>query len=236
LNVVAIILARAGSKGIPNKNIINFCGKPLLSWSIEQAKKVKEISSVWVSSDSDAILNVAKTYGANTINRPPELSGDTVTSELAWIHAVDEIEKKGQHVDLVVALQATSPLREASDMEKALQNFKIKQCDSMFSCSELKDFLIWESSPEGVYRSINYDYQNRKRRQEFSKQYVENGSFYIFKPEVLKNYNNRFGGKIEITTMEFWKTFEIDDMEDLRMCEVLMMHYLLNKREKFERD
>lgn len=235
MNIVAIILARGGSKGIPNKNIIDFCGKPLLAWSIEQAKQVKEISSVWVSSDSETILNMARTHGANTINRPQELSGDTVTSELAWMHAVAEIEKKGQHVDLVIALQATSPLREASDMEKALQNFKTNQFDSMFSCAELKDFLIWESSAEG-YRSTNYDYRNRKRRQEFNKQYVENGSFYIFKPEVLKNYNNRFGAKIGIATMEFWKTFEIDDLEDLRMCEVLMKHYLLNKREKFGRD
>lgn len=230
MNIVAIILARGGSKGIPGKNIIDFCGKPLLSWSIEQAKQVKEISSVWVSSDSEIILNTAKSYGARTINRPTELSGDTATSEAGWLHAVNEIEKMGQKIDLIVALQATSPLREESDIEKGLQDFKTQQCDSMFSCAELKDFLIWEFSTDGKYKSINYDYQNRKRRQEFGRQYVENGSFYIFKPEVLKNYNNRFGNKIGITIMEFWKTFEVDDMEDLRMCEVLMRHYLLNKR------
>ena len=76
--------------------------------------------------------------------------------------------------------------------------------------------------------SLNYDYQNRGRRQNFTKQYVENGSIYIFKPRILKKYNNRLGGKIEISSMEFWKSFEIDSFEDVELCETLMKHYILS--------
>ena len=225
-NVIAIILARGGSKGIPNKNIVNFCGKPLLVWSIEQAKKTGKISSVWVSSDSEKILEIAKQNGTNTILRPASLSTDTSTGESGYLHALNEIEKK-EKIDIVISLQATSPLREPSDIERALNDFVSGQYDSMFSCVALKDFFIWTKTSDGNYVSFNYDYLNRKRRQDINEQFVENGSFYIFKPDVLRNMQNRLGGKIGISKMDFWKMFEIDSEDDLELCETLMKHYLL---------
>ncbi len=77
------------------------------------------------------------------------------------------------------------------------------------------------------YTTLNYDYKRRKRRQEIKEQYLENGSFYIFKPEIIKKLNNRLGGKIDIIELEFWKSFEIDSFESLRLCEILMKNYLL---------
>lgn len=228
-NAVAIIPARGGSKGIPHKNIADFCGKPLLAWSIEQAKAAKGISSVWVSSDDDAILRVALDYGARTIRRPQSISGDTATSESAWLHAIEEIEKSGEPIDCVVAMQATSPLREVLDLERGMMDFESQGCDSLFSCAVLEDFYIWNRLPDGRLASLNYDYLNRKRRQDVQEQYVENGSFYLFKPKILKTLNNRLGGKIGTSKMEFWKSFEIDSIESLEICEVLMKHYLLTK-------
>lgn len=226
-NVIAIILARGGSKGIPNKNIVNFCGKPLLTWTIEQARNTKNISSVWVSSDSYKILEIAKKSGANIILRPESISTDTSTGETGLLHALDEIEKK-EKVDIVINLQVTSPLRESLDIERALDSFVKEQYDSIFSCVALRDFFIWTKTPDGNYISFNYDYRNRKRRQDITEQFVENGSFYIFKPTILRNYQNRLGGKIGISRMEFWKMFEIDSIEDLELCETLMRHYLPN--------
>ena len=75
--------------------------------------------------------------------------------------------------------------------------------------------------------SINYDWKNRKRRQDFSKQHIENGSFYLFRPEILREYNNRIGGRIGIVEMDFWKMFEIDSLNDLRMCSALMKEFLI---------
>ncbi len=227
--VVAIILARGGSKGIPGKNIIDFCGKPLLVWTIEQIKHARGIDSIWVSSDSKKILSISQACGVEIIHRPAEISGDSATSESGWLHALETIENKVGRVDIILAPQVTSPLREPGDIERGLRNFQVQKCDSMFSCSVAKDLFFWERTSDGMLRSVNYDYANRKRRQYVPKQYIENGSFYLFKPDVLRQYNNRFGGRIGMTQMEFWKMFEIDSMEDLKMCEALMKAFLLNK-------
>jgi CMP-N,N'-diacetyllegionaminic acid synthase len=226
-NVIAVILARGGSKGIPGKNIMDFCGKPLIGWTIEQLKLANGIHSIWVSSDSEEILSISKAYGAEIVHRPLELSGDTATSESGWLHALERIENNIGRVDTVLAPQVTSPLREPSDFEHGLYEFQIQKCDSMFSCSVVEDLLFWKKMPDGILDSINYDYRNRGRRQDMRKQYIENGSFYLFKPEVLRQHNNRFGGKISYVEMEFWKMFEIDSMEDFKLCEVLMKAFLM---------
>jgi len=227
--IVAIILARGGSKGIPDKNIIDFCGKPLLAWTIEQLKGVEKIHSIWVSSDSERILKIGSKYGANTILRPEEISGDMATSESGWLHALSIIEEKLGNIDVVVAPQVTSPLRVPEDVERGLYLFETGHYDSMFSCSIAEDLLFWEENDNGMLKSVNYDYNNRGRRQDRKKQYIENGSFYIFKPEVLKTYNNRLGGRIGMVEMELWKMFEIDSIDDLRICEAIMKAFLLHK-------
>jgi len=91
---IAIILARGGSKGILNKNLKNLNGKPLLYCSIHQCLRCKEISSLWVSSDSKEIIKVSKKFRANTITRPKNISKDNSTSESGWIHAINYFDKK----------------------------------------------------------------------------------------------------------------------------------------------
>ena len=224
-NNIAIILARGGSKTIPKKNIKNFCGKPLIAWSIEQAKKTKNIHDVWVSSDDKKILSISKKFGAKIILRPKSLSTSKSSSVSGWIHAINEIEKT-RKIDTVVALQATSPIRESSDLESSVQKFSRNNFDSMFSASKIGDFYIWRKKGKS-YSSINYDFRNRPRRQDFEEQYVENGSFYIFKPKTIKKFENQLGGKIGIFLMDFWKSFEIDDYEDFKFLKILMNNYLL---------
>ena len=225
-NVVAIIPARGGSKGIPNKNTIDFCGKPLIAWTIEQCLSSKHISEVWVSSDSQEILEVVKEYGAKTIKRPDDISGDFATSESAWLHAIEFIERDGD-IDFVLAPQITSPLREAQDIDNAIELFQSEKYDSMFSSSIAEDLFFWKEDKRHELQSVNYDYLNRQRRQDIQEQIIENGSFYIFKSEIIKKYNNRFGGKIGHSKMESWKMFEIDNLEDIRMCGALMREFLI---------
>ena len=225
-NNIAIILARGGSKTIPKKNIKNFCGKPLIVWSIEQAKKTKNITDVWVSSDDKNILSISKKSGAKIILRPKYLSKNTSSSVDGWLHAINEIEKENERIDAVIALQPTSPIREISDLENGIRKFLRNDFDSIFSASKIGDFYIWRKQGKS-YSSINYDYNNRPRRQDFEEQYVENGSFYIFKPKILKKFKNQLGGKIGITLMDFWKSFEIDDYNDFKFLKILMKNYLL---------
>ena len=119
-----IILARGGSKGIPKKNIINFCGKPLIAWTIENCLNSKNLHKLWVSSDSDEILSVAQSYGSDIIKRPKNLSSDHASSEYGWLHALDQIESQGYNVLTIVAPQVTSPLRSKNDIDKGIRYFK----------------------------------------------------------------------------------------------------------------
>tara|TARA_B110000014_G_C20091160_1_gene571276 strand:+ start:12 stop:713 length:702 start_codon:yes stop_codon:yes gene_type:complete len=228
-NNLVIILARGGSKGIPGKNLKKFCGKPLIAWTIEQAKKARNVSSIWLSSDDEKILNVGRKYGTNIIKRPKSLCRDFSTAEDGYSHAINEIQKKNKKIDLVIGLQATSPIRESSDIENAIKKFHRLKLDSMISASPIGDFFIWEKNKKQGWKSVNYDYKNRPRRQEFPEQYEENGSFYMFRPEILKKYSNRLGGKIGIAEMEYWKHFEIDEPNDIYLCEVIMKNFLLRK-------
>lgn len=226
-HVAAIVAARGASKGIPHKNLVDLCGKPLMAWTIEQALAARGLSGVWVTSEDDEILEVAESYGATPIRRPAELATDTASSEAAWVHALDQIEGAGHTVDVVCALQVTSPLREPSDIEEALEDFAAQRCDSLFSASPLRDFLIWERSDDGTLRALNYDPAHRGRRQDRpERQYVENGSFYLFRPEILRSTGSRIGGRTGLSVMEFWKAFEVDDQEGLDMCSALMERFL----------
>ena len=225
MNIVAIIIARGGSKGIPNKNIINFCGKPLIAWTIENCFD-GGIQEVFVSSDSNKIIEISKNYSAKTILRPKEFSNDESTSESAWLHAFEEINIKRKNIDWIFAPQVTSPLREPVDVKNAIKLASLNNYDSIFSCSVAEDLFFWEKGIKN-FDSINYDWKNRKRRQELDKQYIENGSFYLFKPEVLINNKNRFGGKIGAVEMDFWKMFEIDSQNDVKMCSALMKEFII---------
>ncbi len=227
MNVVAVILARGGSKGVPKKNIIDFCGKPLIAWTIENCIN-GGANSVYVSSDSDEILDISTSFGAKPIKRPEDISGDFATSESAWMHSVEYIESiNSEKIDWVLAPQVTSPLRESKDISNAIKLAQTENYDSFFSCSIAEDLFFWQKDHEGRLDSINYDWRNRKRRQDIPSQYIENGSFYLFKPQVLKDTNNRFGKSIGIVEMEFWKMFEIDSFEDLKMCSALMKEFII---------
>lgn len=126
--VLCIIPARGGSRGIPKKNIIDFDSRPLLCWSIAQAQASKYIDKIVVSSDSEEILDVARNAGACTIKRPPGISGDHATTEDTLRHCLWHYDD----YDIVVLLQATSPLREPKDIDKAIEKLVHSGCDSVF--------------------------------------------------------------------------------------------------------
>ena len=159
-----IILARGGSKGIKNKNLTEFCGKPLIEWTINHCKNCKYIKEIYVSSDSSEILNFALSKNVNTILRPIEISGDKSSSEDAWSHAIDYIYNiKGYMLDYIIAPQVTSPIREKNDLNNAMEKVNKEKLDSLLSVNALKDF-IWKED-EDKFVSENYDFKNRSVRQ-----------------------------------------------------------------------
>jgi N-acylneuraminate cytidylyltransferase len=221
---LAVIAARGGSKGIPHKNLIDLCGKPLIAWTVMQAAAAEGVDAVAVSSDSDQILAAAEAAGAVGVRRPEDISGDLASSESAWLHALEHLDGKLGPFGRVVALQATSPIRESSDIEQALATFEREELDSLLSVCEVEDYFNWRIGADGP-EPINYDFRNRRMRQQIEKRSLENGSFYVLIPSLLREQNNRLGGKIGMHLMERHKMFQIDRPEDIKLCAAIMRSY-----------
>lgn len=221
MKVLCVIPARGGSKGIPRKNIITIGGKPLIYYTIKAAQETDSIDKIIVSTDNKEIADIAKSYGAQIIRRPRSISGDTASSESAIMHSLQFLENEENYIpDLVVFLQATSPIRQLDDIQNGINHFIDGKFDSLFSAYPLNGF-VWRVNKRNVC-SLNYDFKNRPRRQNAPIDIIENGSIYIFKPLVLKKYHNRLGGKIGVYIMHSLDSFQIDDNEEITIIEKLL--------------
>lgn len=216
-DVVAIIPARGGSKGIPGKNLKPVAGKPLLVHSIEHARSAPSVSRVLVSTDDPSIAAIARNHGAEVIDRPADISGDTASSESALLHALDQL---GVEPEIVVFLQATSPIRESDDVERAITTLRRRNADSLFSACPAHGF-IWRNHSNGP-APLNYDPVHRPRRQDAPEDLVENGSIYVFKPWVLRQLGSRLGGQIAVHRMSTLCSFQVDEPEDLVLIDLVM--------------
>ena len=223
----AVILALDGSKGIPKKNVMDFAGKPLLAWSILQVRDSGVVDTVFVSSDSEEILEIATHYGAVPIKQPDEISTDYFSSDRALLHVLDHIRNyRGTDPDRIVFVQVAFPLREPADIAGAVCTFEEQQADSLFSAAILDDFCAW-AEENGQLKAKTFDPRNRDRGPDRQPLFLENGSIYVFKPQLLRETGNRLGGKIARFTMAFWKSYEIDTLEKVELCEFYFRKYLL---------
>ena len=220
--VVAVIPARAGSKGIPNKNLASLAGLPLLSWSIRQVV-AGGIPEVVVSTDSATIGKLAIEEGATWLRRPSLLATDTATSESALEHAVIEMGLGPR--DIVVFAQVTSPLRLPSHVGQCLETLVSGGADSVFSGVRIDDVCLWEGLQRPV--PVNYDPSNRTRRQDSAAKLVENGSLYAFRAGGLLTFRSRVHGEVAVSLTPKWTLHEIDEPEDLCICEALMRSFVI---------
>lgn len=219
--IIAVIPARGGSKRVPRKNLLSLRGKPLIAHTIEHAKHSRLVSRIIVSTDDHEISDVAIQFGAEVIKRPPELSGDTASSEVALVHVLDWLaEKENFEPDILVFLQCTSPIRNESDIDNAIGVFLENQADSLVSACRFNKY-IWQVR-NGEASPINYDYRRRWREQDFPHQVMENGSIYVFKTSLLKELRNRLGGKIVVYEMDELSSVQIDSEEDILLCNCIM--------------
>lgn len=220
--VISIIPARGGSKGIKSKNIRILNGMPLIAYSIQQSLNSKLIDATYVSTEDPEIKRISLNFGANVIDRPPELATDTCSTPSVLLHAVKKLD---YDFDLLVLLQPTSPLRYSEQIDESIKYFLDNNGDSLLSVCQNASFF-WNN--EG--KSINYDFKNRPRRQDKDWELIENGSIYITRKETLLKENNQLGGKILTYQMPQWMSIEIDESTDLEIVE-----YLIKKRYYVER-
>ena len=221
MNCLAVIPARGGSKGIPRKNLALLGGRPLVVHTVEQARGAPEIDRVVVSTDDELIARVAREAGAEIVMRPPELGSDSATSESALLHVLDFLQTRDRYnPDLVVFLQATSPLRCSDDVSAAIGALLENQADSLFSCCPVHGF-VWRRDSADL-SSVTYDFRARPRRQDMPEYLLENGSIYVFRPWVLRQFGNRLGGRIAVYRMAPEHSFQIDEPGDLDLMERLL--------------
>ncbi len=225
-DVVAIIPARGGSKGVPRKNVRAVAGRPLLAWSVADGLEAARVGRVYVSTEDAEIKRAAQAAGAAVIDRPADLAQDATSSEAALLQALDAIAaERGGDPRLVVFLQATCPLRTGADVDAAVELLERTGADSLVSVSPAHLFLWAEQDGQAV--AVGRDWRERPRRQDMPPRYRENGSIYVFKPWVLRQGHNRLGGKIVLFKMSEEAGVDIDSETDLEWAD-----FLLRRKEK----
>ncbi len=179
--ILAIIPARGGSKGIPRKNVKAICGKPMITYTIEAAKGCKYIDKVIVSTDDEEIADISMRAGAIVpFNRPEELATDDAKTIDVVLHAVEFYEQKGDHYDIIVVLQPTSPLRTAEDIKRSIEYFMRKGEKSLVSVSEVSEHPVLMRQFGEKNRLVNLlDENSTIKRQDMKRYYRVNGAIYI---------------------------------------------------------
>ena len=224
MKAICVISARAGSKGVKSKNILNFFSKPLIAWSIIQAIKSKKFLGVFVSTDSKKIAQISKRYGAQvTFIRSKKLSGNYVPKFFVWKDALKRIENYlNTKVDYFVDLDCTNPLRSINDIGKALNLLaRNKNTDAVIStCESKKNPYMNMVEKKGGLLKISKISKNKKvpvSRQLAPKVYDVVANIYCLRRKFLKEKKAIFEGKIKGYEMDRFKSLDIDSQEDLEI-------------------
>jgi len=223
---LAVIPARGGSKRIPNKNVIELNGKPLIAWTIEAAKKSKYIDEIILSTDSEKIAKIASKYRINIpFIRPTNLSSDKARSIDVLIHAVNSMKENNKNYDFTLMLQPTSPLRDNNHIDESIEYLFEKKANSIIGVTKLNHPIEWANKLPQDFSMKNFFDQNNiiKRSQDYDASYLVNGAIYIIKNSILLEEKKLFlNENCYAYEMDISKSIDIDTKQDLKMAEVLL--------------
>lgn len=218
--VVAIIPARGGSKGVARKNLQRVGGVPLVARAVDAARRCTAIDRVVVTTDDADIAAVAAEWGAEVVERPADLAGDRSSSESALLHALDELERRGVDVGVLTFLQATSPFIDVGALADAIHLVRSRRRDSVFAAVESYGF-VWEKGVGDAAEAVNHDVDVRPRRQDRDPQYLETGGFYVMRATGFRAAGHRFFGSVGIAEVAPATAIEIDTLEELEIARAL---------------
>jgi CMP-N,N'-diacetyllegionaminic acid synthase len=222
--ILAITLARGGSKGVPHKNIRDLCGRPLISYTIKEAQKSAYIDKYIVSTDCEEIGKVAEEEGAEVpFLRPSKFSGDSATSASALVHAVEFLQQQGESYDYVVELMATNPLKNVQDIDGCIENALLNDHDCCVAVHR-----IWDQHPSRVKKIVDgvlidfFPEIPESRRQDLDPPaYIRSGSIYVTKIDFLLEHNSRYGSNITASyILPEERVINIDELDDFILAEI----------------
>jgi CMP-N,N'-diacetyllegionaminic acid synthase len=242
MNILAIIPARGGSKSVPQKNIRDLAGKPLIAWTIDEVKKSKLVNRIIVSTDDQKIADVAKKYGAEIpFLRPAEISGDLATDVEFLTHALDWLkENEGYEPDIVLRLPPTSPLRTVEHIDTGIKTLlDDPEADSVRPIAEAPKhpYKMWKISKDNKYIEpfLSESFTGMKEpynmpRQLLPKAYVHTGAMDVMRARTIRELKSTSGGKVAYFVMEPEDAVNVDREIDFLTAELLMKNRLKQNR------
>ena len=229
MEVLAIIPARGGSKGIPMKNIQKLAGKPLISYTISAAKNSKLISKIIVSTDNKKIAKIAKASGVEVpFLRPKKISSDNSSNLVVIKHALDFLKTKEDYEpEIIIWLQPTSPLRTSAKIDESIKLLRNSNADSVLSVtkSHLHPYRSFWFEKKYL-RPFKAEFQKYYQRQLRPDIFSPTGEVYTFWHKTLKKYNSQFGKKIKpLFAKKDEFIIDIDNPYELFICEMYLKHW-----------
>ena len=209
--IIAVVLARGGSKSIPRKNLKELRGTPLVSWVLRAFLNAPSVDCVLLSSDDSDILEIGSSEGAENHIRLASDSEDSTSSEQSLLAALEDFDPEW-NFDTVILVQPTSPFTRSSHVQEAIAKFLDGDFDSIVTCTQ-GHVNSWEASQKEI-ATPNYDPEKRSRRQDLGNTFIENGAFYIVRRRILEKNFCRLGGRIGIYEMPYHLGWEIDEPLD----------------------
>ena len=217
MNILAVIPARGGSKGIPKKNIRLMNGQPLIAYAIKNGLNSKYITDVVVTTDDKEIEYISKQYGAEVIKRDPKLADDKTTLDPVIYDAmVKDENKKNKKYDIIITLQPTSPVLKTETLDKAIEQFLTSDYDTYISATN-KPHLSWTKNNGKIVPS----YEKRVNRQQLPPNYLEAGAFFISKRDNVTE-NTRIGKNVSVYEIPEEESTDIDNSIDWVICENIL--------------
>ena len=219
--ILALITARAGSKGIIDKNLYPIQGKPLINYTIDAAKKSKYLDAIYCTTDGEKIKNACLEADIGVVDRPEELARDTSKSIDCVVHAIEELKKQGKEFDYILQLQPTSPLRQSFHIDGIIQECIDKGLDQMLSVHQVEyNPILVRFDNKGKLTNI-LNQQSTVRRQDMPKTVYVNGMLYLSKSELLT---------LETSLNDIPNGYEVDphfaldinDMHDIELAEIML--------------
>jgi len=220
--IAAVILARAGSKGIPGKNLKNLLGQSLIYRTAKECVR-SCVDSTFVYSDSTEILAEAEKAGATAIKRPREVSGDKISSEATLNQFLSDVDPDKSFKD-VAMVQCTTPFLKTKHIDKVVKKYNKSRFDSVITATEMPHYLGYKSGADDKEFIPLFPYRALRQHMK-SSIFIENGGVYLTKRKLWES-ERRLGPNVGVVRMDWWESIEIDEPEDLEAARKLAPLFL----------